>query len=324
MFENNSVSFKSESKTNDNFIIKCAVRDLEVKRIISSAIEHHAVVHTCEEMRDQYGVALDYVNLDEKGNVDIKHLEELLTSSGEKTLVSLMHINNELGNILDIDRVAELCQENNALFHSDTVQGVCHYPIDLEKTRVDFIVGAAHKFHGPKGVGFAFIRKGIGMKPLIHGGSQERGSRAGTESVHNIVGLDEAFKCAYENLEADTVNVKGIKHYFIEEITNAIPNIQFNGESGDLDKSTYTLVNTRLPVSPEKALTLLFQLDIKGIACSKGSACQSGSGKGSHVLTAILPEEEMLKPSVRFSFSKHNTKEEVDYVVGVLKEFINS
>lgn len=318
------IVFTSGGTEADNFVIQCAVRDLGVKHIISSAIEHHAVLHTCEEMRDHYGVTLDYVDLDNKGNVDINHLETLLKEKEGKTLVSLMHVNNELGNILDVDTVASLCKEHNALFHSDTVQSVCHYPLDLEKTKIDFLAVAAHKFHGPKGVGFAFIRKGSGMKPLIHGGSQERGNRAGTESVHNIVGLDEAFTSAYDNLESDTKYVKGIKQYFIDSIKEAIPEVSFNGESGDLEKSTYTLVNTRLPISPEKALTLLFQLDIKGIACSKGSACQSGSGKGSHVLSAILSEEQMKQPSIRFSFSKINKKEEVDYVIGVLKEFVNS
>lgn len=318
------IIFTSGGTEADNYILQCAVRDLGVKRIISSKIEHHAVLHTCEELRDHQGIVLDYVALDSKGNVDLADLKQKLANSTEKTLVSLMHVNNELGNILDVDAVIAMCKEYNALFHSDTVQSVCHYKLDLQKTPIDFLAVAAHKFHGPKGIGFAFIRKDVGMKPLIHGGSQERGCRAGTESVHNIVGLDEAFVGAYETLAEDTNYVKGIKKYFIEEITKAIPGVAFNGESGDLEKSTYTLVNVRLPLSPEKALTLLFQLDIKGIACSKGSACQSGSGKGSHVLTEILDDEEMKKPSIRFSFSKNNTKEEVDYVIGVLKEFIQN
>jgi cysteine desulfurase len=315
------IVFTSGGTEADNYILQCAVRDLGVRRIISSKIEHHAVTHTCDALHEAYGVTIDHVALDQKGNVNLAHLEALLQSSQEKTLVSLMHINNELGNILDVDHVAQICHENKALFHSDTVQSVCHYNIDLEKTKFDFIAAAAHKFHGPKGVGFAFIRKDVWLKPLIHGGSQERGHRAGTESVHNIVGLDEAFTTSYANLAADMVYVKGIKKYFIEQLKIVLPAVEFNGESGDLEKSTYTLVNARLPVASEKALILLFQLDIKGIACSKGSACQSGSGKGSHVLTEILSEEAMLKPSVRFSFSKNNTKDEVDYVIRILKEF---
>ena len=316
------IIFTSGGTEADNYILQCAVRDLGVKHIISSKIEHHAVLHTCEELRDHFGISLTYVALDEKGNVDLQDLEKKLKHSTEKTLVSLMHVNNELGNILDVNQVVRLCKEHQALFHSDTVQSVCHYKLDLQETPIDFLAVAAHKFHGPKGVGFAFIRKDVGMKPLIHGGAQERGCRAGTESVHNIVGLDEAFTGAYKTLDTDTAYIKELKRYFIEEISKAIPEVKFNGESGDLEKSTYTLVNVRLPLSPEKALTLLFQLDIKGIACSKGSACQSGSSKGSHVLTEILDETEMRKPSIRFSFSKHNTKEEIDYVIQVLKEFI--
>lgn len=318
------IIFTSGGTEADNFVIQCAVRDLNVKRIISSRIEHHAVLHTCEEMRDHFDVTLEYVDLDEKGNIDMDHLKSLLESSTEKTLVSLMHVNNEIGNILDVNTVAQLCEENNALFHSDTVQSICHYDLDLERTKIDFAAVAAHKFHGPKGVGFAFIRKDLGMKSMIFGGAQERGYRAGTEGVHNIAGLDAAFTEAYANLEKDSAYIRSLKQYFIEQISQAVPEIAFNGESGDLKKSTYTLVNARLPISPEKALTLLFQLDIKGIACSKGSACQSGSGKGSHVLSSILTDEQMMQPSVRFSFSKNNTKEEVDYVIDVLKEFCAS
>jgi len=184
------------------------------------------------------------------------------------------------------------------------------------------MAAAAHKFHGPKGIGFAFIRKNSGLGCMISGGSQERGYRAGTESFHNIVGLEEAFIMAYDNLEEEQQYVKGLKKYFIETIKKEIPKVKFNGHSGDLDKSTYTLVNACLPISPEKALMLLFHLDMKGIACSKGSACQSGSDKGSHVLSEILSEEDLKKPSIRFSFSKYNTKEDIDYTVGVLKEFI--
>ena len=194
--------------------------------------------------------------------------------------------------------------------------------VDLSKVMVDFCAVSAHKFHGPKGVGFVFMRKNTGLSPLIFGGGQERGFRAGTESVHNIVGLDVAFRDAYQNLEKDSAYIKGLKKYFIEEVTKAIPGLKFNGLSGDMEKSTYTLVNMLLPVSAQKALIVLFQLDLKGIACSKGSACQSGSSKGSHVLSEILKGEDMMKPSLRFSFSKYNTKEEIDYAINVLKEFV--
>jgi cysteine desulfurase len=232
-----------------------------------------------------------------------------------------MHVNNEIGNIIDISAIGRLCMENNALFHSDTVQSIGHYPWDVQKTNAHFLTAAAHKFHGPKGVGFAYIKRNIGLKPLILGGSQERGFRAGTEPYHNIVGLEEAFKVAYDHLEEERNYVTELKRYFIEKISKAIPNIAFNGLSGDMERGTYTLVNVRLPFDPEKALMLLFHLDLKGIACSKGSACQSGSDIGSHVLAEILSSEDMEKPSLRFSFSKYNTKAELDYVVEVLREF---
>jgi len=196
------------------------------------------------------------------------------------------------------------------------------YPLDLGKIPINFTAVAGHKFHGPKGVGFAFVRKNSGLHALIHGGEQERGLRAGTESVHNIAGLETAFQLAYDHLEKEQAYVTDLKKYFIEQLVKFLPEVDFNGPCSDLEKSTYTLINVRLPIAQEKALLLLFQLDLKGIACSKGSACQSGSDKGSHVLQAILNEEEIKKPSIRFSFSAFNTKKEVDYVVGVLRDFI--
>ena len=233
-----------------------------------------------------------------------------------------MHVNNEIGNLLDIKHVANLCKQYNALFHSDTVQSVGHFELDLQEVPIDFLAVSAHKFHGPKGVGFAFIRKHSGLKPLIFGGEQERGFRAGTESIHNIIGLEESLHIAYKNLSVEHKYIAGIKQYFIDSLNEEFTNIKFNGYSGDLIKSTYTIVSVQLPIAPEKDATLLFQLDLKGVACSKGSACQSGSNKGSHVLSEILDEAELLRPSLRFSFSKYNTKEEVDYVIQVLKEFV--
>lgn len=317
------IIFTSGGTEADNFVLNSAVRDLGVKRIITSKIEHHAIGHACEALHKCFDTIIDYVSLDKHGSVQLESLEALLKEDKGKTLVSLMHVNNELGNILDIKAVGELCQSHNALFHSDTVQSIGHYKVDLSKVKVDFCAVSAHKFHGPKGVGFAFMRKDSGLNSLIFGGGQERGYRAGTESVHNIVGLDVAYKDVYDNLEADSAYVKGLKSYFIDKITEAIPSIKFNGLSGDLEKSTYTLVNLLLPVSAQKALIVLFQLDLKGIACSKGSACQSGSSKGSHVLSEVLFGDDMQKPSLRFSFSKYNTKEEIDYVVDVLKELVD-
>ena len=316
------IIFTSGGTEADNMILRSAVRDLVVKTIITSKIEHHAVLHTSEDLVKECGIVLKFVELDAHGNPKLSHLEQLLQKDDSKKLVTLMHVNNEIGNLLPIEAVAKLCEANGALFHSDTVQSIGHFVWDVQKTPIDFMVASAHKFHGPKGVGFAFIRKNSGLKPLISGGAQERGYRAGTESVHNIVGLEEAFKLAYENLKDEKEYVTGLKKYFIDNITKNIPGVTFNGLSGDLDKSTYTLVNLCLPISQERGLMLLFQLDIKGIACSKGSACQSGSDAGSHVLMEVSSEEDLKKPSLRFSFSKYNTIKELDYTIGVLTEFV--
>jgi cysteine desulfurase len=317
------IIFTSGGTEADNFVLNSAVRDLGVTRIITSKIEHHAIGHSAEALKACFNISLDYVKTDENGSVVLDDLEILLQQDKGKTLVSLMHINNEIGNILDIKRVSEICKKYNALFHSDTVQSIGHYDVDLSEIKVDFCAVSAHKFHGPKGVGFVFMRKDTGLNSLIFGGGQERGFRAGTESVHNIVGLNVAFNDVYTHLEKDSAYIKSLKSYFIEEIKKAVPAVKFNGLSGDLNKSTFTLVNLLLPVTAQKALIVLFQLDLKGIACSKGSACQSGSSKGSHVLSEILSDEDMLKPSLRFSFSKYNTKEEIDYVINVLKDVVN-
>ena len=315
------IVFTSGGTEADNLVLRSAVRDLGVKHLITSKIEHHAVLHTIEQLKKEYDIAVSYVGLDTYGNINYSHLEILLQTD-VKTLVSLMHINNEIGNLLNIKQVANLCKANNALFHSDTVQSVGHYKLDLQDVPIDFLAVSAHKFHGPKGVGFAFIRKNSGLKPLIVGGEQERGLRAGTESVHNIVGISEALKLAYDNLEDEMSYVKRLKQYFIDRLKTDLPSVTFNGLSESMTESTYTLINVCLPVSSEKSAMLLFQLDLKGIACSKGSACQSGSSQGSHVLSEILSKEDLEKPSIRFSLSIYNTKEEIDYVLNVLKEFI--
>ncbi|HLV38992.1 cysteine desulfurase family protein [Xanthomarina sp.] len=316
------IIFTSGGTEADNMILRCAVRDADITTIITSPIEHHAVLHTVEELRNEYDVTVEYVKLQACGTPDYEDLERLLTANDERKLVSLMHVNNEVGNLLDVYKVSALCKENNALFHSDTVQSIGHYTWDVKDIPIDFMTAAAHKFHGPKGIGFAYIRKNNTLKPFIFGGAQERGFRAGTEPVHNIKGLETAFVMAYENLDEERAHVEGLKNYFKAEIKKAIPTVAFNGNCSDNSKSTYTLLNVRLPMSSEKALTLQFQLDLKGIACSKGSACQSGSGKGSHVLEHILCEEDQQKPSVRFSFCKYNTKKEIDYVIGVLKDLV--
>jgi cysteine desulfurase len=316
------IIFTSGGTEADNLAIHSSVRDLGVERIITTSIEHHAVIYIVDYCADTYGTEVAHVKLKECGTPNYIDLERLLSSSDKKTLVSLMHINNEIGNKLDLDRVGALCKKYKALFHSDCVQSVGHYEMDLAKLPVDFTAVSAHKFHGPKGVGFAFIRKGTGLKPIILGGSQERGIRAGTESVHNIVGMDLALKMAYDHLEEDRAYVLDLKNYFKDQLEVHVPGVKFNGNCSDQDNSTYTLLNVCLPCPADKAAMLLFTMDLKGIACSRGSACQSGAQKGSHVLTSVLSEEDLNKPSLRFSFSIYNTKEELDYVVEVLKEYL--
>ena len=234
-----------------------------------------------------------------------------------------MHINNEIGNILDIKMVGKLCHENGAFFHTDAVQGVGHYTFDMENLPIDFLSSAAHKFHGPKGIGFSFIKKNIGIEPFIYGGAQERGLRAGTESVHNVVGMHKALEMAYSNLEVEKSHILDLKNHFKNSLLDIFPDVVFNGLSANDEFSTYTLLNVALPIDNEKASLLDFHLDLKGIACSKGSACQSGSSSGSHVLNSIQSKKLRQRPSLRFSFSNFNTIKEVDYVIYSLKEFIN-
>ena len=262
------------------------------------------------------------MKLSENGNVDIDNLEYLLSSNDEPKLVTLMYINNEIGNILDVKYVSDLCQKYNSFFHTDAVQAVGHYKIDLKSINIDFLSSAAHKFHGPKGVGFTYINKSTKIKSFICGGPQERGLRAGTESVHNIVGMTKALEIAVENMEKEAKYVLSIKEYMIKSLRKLFPDIQFNGESGDIKNSTYTILNVCLPISNDKAAMLDFNLDLKGIACSRGSACQSGSSEGSHVLDEIQSEDQKKFPSVRFSFSHNNKIEEVDYLIDTLKELI--
>ncbi|AUS06178.1 cysteine desulfurase family protein [Pseudotamlana carrageenivorans] len=316
------IIFTSGGTEANNFILKSAVKDLGVNHIITSRIEHHAVLNTVQQLELDKAIKVSYVNLDANGEVDFNHLEALLQTDA-KSLVSLMHINNEIGNILDLKRVSELCKAHQALLHTDAVQSIGHYKLDLEAIAIDFLTASAHKFHGPKGLGFAFIRKNSGIQPLIVGGEQERGLRAGTENVPSIVGLETALILAHDNFETEFQFLKALKGYFIEKLTSEIPNIAFNGHSKDLEKSSPTLLSVRLPMPEDKAAMILFQLDLKGVACSRGSACQSGSSKKSHVLEAILNDEDLQKPSLRFSLSVFNTKEEVDYVVNVLKDLVN-
>ena len=321
--EPQEIIFTSGGTESDNMILRCAVKDLKVKTIISSVLEHHAVLHTLDELKKE-GVLIRYVDLDENGSPKLGHLKKLLEADDTIKLVSLMHINNEIGNILDLDLTGALCKANGAYFHTDAVQGIGHFKFDLKSQPIDFLAAAAHKFHGPKGIGFAFIRKSTNIDPFIVGGPQERGQRAGTESVHNIIGLQKAIEMAYENLDKERVYVLGLKKYFIAQLKKLFPTVHFNGLSENLEKSTYTLVNVAFPLVGSKAQLLDFHLDLKGIACSKGSACQSGAALGSHVLGNLKrPEEVKKQPSLRFSFSSFNTLEEIDYVIDCLSELQN-
>lgn len=313
------IIFTSGGSEADNLILRNAVVHLGVKRIITTKIEHHAVLHTVSSLKDEFNIEIDFVDLNEFGEVNYNHLEKLLQNSELKTLVSLMYINNELGNLLNLHKVCKLCKAHAALFHSDTVQAIGHYALDLQSTPIDFIVASAHKFHGPKGVGFAVIKKGFAIKPLLIGGEQERGARAGTENVHNIVGLQKALDIAMDNLEKDTNYIATLKQYFIKGLKKISPDISFNGCSAQVDQSSYITLNVRFS---KNLPMLLFNLDLKGVAASGGSACQSGSNQGSHVLKAILNDKQVQNTSVRFSFSKYTTKEQLDYSLKVIKELL--
>jgi cysteine desulfurase len=312
----NEIIFTAGGSEADNLILKNAVNNLNVTTIISSKIEHHAVLHTIKNLEKKDEITVHWVNLDAFGNVDFNHLESLLQLTNEKKLVSLMYVNNEIGNLLDVQKVSKLCIENNALFLSDAVQAVGHFKIDVQKTPIDFFAASAHKFHGPKGVGFAYIKKGFGIAPMLHGGEQEKGARAGTENVHSILGMEKALEIAYGNLDVETEAIQKVKTYFIQQLKENFKEIEFNGTSENEQTSSYIILNVRFPKAYPM---LLFNLDLKGIAVSGGSACQSGSNKGSHVLNTILNEDDAKKTSVRFSFSKFNTKEEIDTVIEVLQ-----
>lgn len=309
------VFFTSGGTEADNMAIRCSIHDLGLTHAITSPIEHHAVLHTLEDMAERGEVKLSLVEVDGQGNVNLQHLEELLRSN-PRSLVSLMHANNELGTTIDLKITGELCRKYNAVFHSDTVQTMGHFPLDLSAIPVDFVTGAAHKFHGPKGVGFLYINHRLKIKPFITGGAQERNMRGGTENIYGIVGMAKALEISCNEMEADRQHVQGLKNYMMQRLKAEIPGVAFNGSV--TEDSLYTVLNVSFPPN-ENAEMLLFNLDIAGIACSAGSACSSGSNVGSHVLRGI--KADMTRPSVRFSFSRFNTREEVDYVMEKLKEF---
>lgn len=311
--EPSEITFTSGGTEADNMAILCSVNDLGVKHIITSAIEHHAVLYPIEQLEKDGRIRMSLVKIDDKGCVDLEHLEELLNTE-EKTLVSLMHANNEIGNLLPLEQVSDLCKKHGAYLHSDTVQTIAHYPIDVKKLGVHFITCAAHKFHGPKGVGFLYTSNDVKINPMIRGGGQERNMRAGTENVYGIMGLVKALDLAYEHLDEHRSYIEDLRSYMMDRLQSEMPGTTFNGDAEG--ECLYTVLNVALPET-DKAEMLLFNLDIEGVATSGGSACSSGSDIGSHVL-AELPIAEN-RPVVRFSFSKFNTKEEIDYAIDKLK-----
>jgi len=312
------IFFTSGGTEADNMAIVRAIEAYQITHAITSPIEHHAVLHTLEELEKAGKIHLDLLEVDAEGNINLAQLDQLLAAN-PRTFVSLMHANNELGNLADIKRIGEICEQYQAVFHSDTVQTMGHYPHNLSDLKVDFITGAAHKFHGPKGVGFLYINGRNKIKPLIYGGAQERNMRGGTENVYGIVGLSKALEIAYAEMDQHQSYIQSIKDYMKSQLITQIPGVEFNGEQ-ETAKSLYTVLNVSLPCSNMGDM-LLFNLDIKGISASGGSACSSGSDIGSHVLRAIKSNPD--RPSVRFSFSKFNTIEEVDFVVAALKEICN-
>ncbi|MET7000813.1 cysteine desulfurase family protein [Chitinophaga defluvii] len=311
------IFFTSGGTESSNTAINAAITDLGCKHIISSPIEHHATLHTVEHLHCSQGVGLSYVRILPDGHIDMEHLRELLANAGEKCLVTLMHANNEIGNLLDIFAVGNLCKEFDAIFHSDTVQTVGHYPFDLRNTPVHFITGAGHKFHGPKGVGILYINENVKIKPFIQGGSQERNMRAGTENLYGIVGFAKALELATTHHEAHSKHINEVRMYMAERLEKEIPGVTFNGDLHG--RSLYTVLNVSFPKS-EKTEMILFNMDINGVCASGGSACTSGADAGSHVIRAINSNPNQI--AVRFSFCKNNTKAEVDTVIAKLKELM--
>jgi cysteine desulfurase len=308
------IFFTSGGTEADNAAIRCSVETLNITHAISSPIEHHAVLHTLEELEKKGKIHKSFVQLDEKGHVDLVHLDELLKKN-PRSLVSLMHANNEIGNLADIDTIGDMCSRYGAVFHSDTVQTMGHYTHDLKKLKVNFIVGAAHKFHGPKGVGFLYINNPLKINPFITGGSQERNMRGGTENVYGIIGLAKALEVAYRDMAEHQQYIQSLKSRMIGKLKASIEEVSFNGDSANPDRSLYTVLNVSLPPSEMNDM-LLFNLDINKISASGGSACSSGTNIGSHVLQGINCHPD--RANIRFSFSKYNTPDEIDYAVATL------
>ena len=317
--EPGEIFFTSGGTEADNMFIINTVLEKKIDTIITSKVEHHAVLHCCDYLNKTQNINIKYVSINDNGEVDLDDLEKI-TSNNKNSLVSLMHGNNEIGNINDLKTISKICEKNNVIFHSDTVQTVGHYAIDLNKINIQGIVGSAHKFHGPKGIGFLYLNNKHKISPFIHGGAQERNMRGGTENVYGIVGLSEALTLAYENMATHKEKIIALKSHMIESLKQKVKGVKFNGLSSDLDNSLYTVLNASIP-NVEDQQMFLFNLDINNIAASAGSACSSGSDSGSHVLKEIKTEEGFV--NVRFSFSKYNSIEEVDYVINKIVEITN-
>lgn len=312
------IIFTSGGTEADNAILRCGVSTFNIKHVISSPIEHHAVTHTLETLEKEGAIKLHFVKLDEKGHVDLTDLENLLQQF-PNAMVSLMHANNEIGNLLDIEAVAKLGEQYNAYFHSDTVQSVGHYRHDLKKLNISAMTAAAHKFHGPKGIGFMYINKNKKIQPFVHGGAQERNMRGGTENTFGIIGLAKAMEIAYREMDEHRSHIEQLKLRMIEKLREVVPGIRFNGDSDNMARSLYTVLNASFPESEENDM-LLFNLDLAGVSASGGSACSSGATKGSHVLAALYPESK--RGAVRFSLSKYNTPEQIDYAIEKIGETV--
>ena len=317
--EPGEIFFTSGGTEADNMFIINTVLEKKIDTIITSKVEHHAVLHCCDYLNRTQNINIKYVSINDNGEVDLDDLEKI-TSNNKNSLVSLMHGNNEIGNINDLKAISKICEKNNVIFHSDTVQTIGHYAIDLNKINIQGIVGSAHKFHGPKGIGFLYLNNKHKISPFIHGGAQERNMRGGTENVYGIVGLSEALTLAYENMATHKEKIIELKSHMIESLRQKVKGVKFNGLSSDLDNSLYTVLNASIPNVDDQQM-FLFNLDINNIAASAGSACSSGSDSGSHVLKEIKTEEGFV--NVRFSFSKYNSIEEVDYVINKIVEITN-
>jgi cysteine desulfurase len=312
------IFFTSGGTESSNTVLNAAIADLGCTHIISSPIEHHATLHTVTHLAKMHNLKLSFVHILPNGHIDMDHLTELLAASTEKTIVSIMHANNEIGNMIDMKAVGQICKQYQAYFHSDTVQTVGHFPFELSKLSVDFITGAGHKFHGPKGVGILYINENVKISPLFHGGSQERNMRAGTENLYGIVGFAKALELATEKYQEDRQYIESLKQFLYDQLVDKIPHVSFNGDP--FGSSLYNLLSVNFPKN-EKTEMILFNLDMHHICASGGSACSSGAQQGSHVINALNKGSEIV--TVRFSFSKENTKDEIDQVVTALLTMLN-